>query len=88
LIGRKGSVTLLVSYNVNSSIKSTTVFAMDGDEQFRFTLNSFNIWHWGSTHHIREFMQKAQDDTSHLTLNFLIRGKLHILSAALASADF
>jgi hypothetical protein len=55
---------------------------------FRFTLNSFNIWHWGSTHHIREFMQKAQDDTSHLTLNFLIRGKLHILSAALASADF
>jgi hypothetical protein len=75
----KGSVTLFVSYNVNSSIKITTVFAMDGDEQFRFTLNSFNIW---------PYMQKAQDDTLHLTLNFLIRGKLHILSAALASADF
>ena len=32
----KDSVTLFVSYNVNSSIKSTTVFAMDDDEQFRF----------------------------------------------------
>ena len=85
LIGKKCSVTLFVSYNVNSSIKSSTVFAMDDDEQFRFTLNFFNIWHWGTN--IREFMQKAQDDTLHLTLNFLMH-TLHIFSVALASADF